>query len=168
MRRKLNQREIKSLFSVMPVLEFLIAEYLSHNLTVHCVSVWFTFSLLLLFFFFFLLFAIHFHNIDFSKPGTYIEKRFVDLGILHQFMPFILLYVGFNFIIIAILLQPCKHSGKQTHSEGECRQWSAVYYTSGPKAESPLSQGPRPAFVKSFIPHVHVSEPTTPNSLRLT
>ena len=86
----------------MPVLEFLIAEYLSHNLTVHCVSVWFTFSLLLLFFF--LLFAIHFHNIDFSKPGTYIEKRFVDLGILHQFMPFILLYVGFNFIIIAILL----------------------------------------------------------------
>ena len=53
MRRKLNQREIKSLFSVMPVLEFLIAEYLSHNLTVHCVSVWFTFSLLLLLFFFF-------------------------------------------------------------------------------------------------------------------
>ena len=37
MRRKLNQREIKSLFPVMPVLEFLIAEYLSHNLTVHCV-----------------------------------------------------------------------------------------------------------------------------------
>jgi len=29
-------------------------------------------------------------------------------------------------------------------------QWSAVYYTGGPKAESPLSQGPRPAFVKIF------------------
>ena len=42
------------------------------------------------------------------------------------------------------------HSGKQTHSEGQCRQWSAVYYTGGPKAESPLSQGPRPAFVKIF------------------
>jgi len=41
-------------------------------------------------------------------------------------------------------------SGKQTHSEGQCRQWSAVYYTGGPKAESPLSQGPRPAFVKIF------------------
>ena len=39
-------------------------------------------------------------------------------------------------------------SGKQTHSEGRCRQWSAVYDTGGPKAESPLSQGPRPAFVK--------------------
>ena len=31
-----------------------------------------------------------------------------------------------------------------------CFQWSAVYYTGGPKAESPLSQGPRPAFVKIF------------------
>ena len=42
------------------------------------------------------------------------------------------------------------HSGKQTHSEGQCRQWSAVYYTGGPKAESPLSQGPRPVFVKTL------------------
>ena len=41
-------------------------------------------------------------------------------------------------------------SGKQTHSEGQCRQWSAVYDTGGPKAESPLSQGPRPASVKIF------------------
>ena len=32
-------------------------------------------------------------------------------------------------------------SGKQTHS-GRYRQWSAAYYTGGPKAESPLSQGP--------------------------
>ena len=48
-------------------------------------------------------------------------------------------------------------SGKQTHSEGQCRQWSAVYYTGGPKAEFPLSQGPRPAFVKIFYtPCVHV------------
>ena len=39
-------------------------------------------------------------------------------------------------------------SGKQTHSEGQCKWWSAVYHTSGPKAESPLSQGPRPVFVK--------------------
>ena len=41
-------------------------------------------------------------------------------------------------------------SGKQTHSEGQCREWSAVYYTGGPKAESPLSQGPPPVFVKTL------------------
>ena len=41
-------------------------------------------------------------------------------------------------------------SGKQTHSERHCREWSAVYYTSGPKAESPLSQGPGPVFVKTL------------------
>ena len=38
-------------------------------------------------------------------------------------------------------------SRKQTHSEGQCRWWSAVYYTGGPKAEWPLSQGPQPVFV---------------------
>ena len=42
------------------------------------------------------------------------------------------------------------HSGKQPHSEGQRRQWSAAYYTGGPKAESPLSQGPRPVFVKTL------------------
>ena len=41
-------------------------------------------------------------------------------------------------------------SGKQTHSEGQCREWSAVYYTGGPKAESPLSPGPQPVFVKTL------------------
>ena len=59
-------------------------------------------------------------------------------------------------------------SGKQTHSEGQCRQRSAVYYTGRPKAESPLSQGPRPAFVKIFYsPCVHV-QTHHPNPLRLT
>ena len=42
------------------------------------------------------------------------------------------------------------HAGKQTHSEGQCRWWSAVYYTRGPKAESPLSQEPQPVFVKTL------------------
>ena len=42
------------------------------------------------------------------------------------------------------------HSRKETHSEGQCRQWSAVYDTGGPKAESPLSQGARPVFVKTL------------------
>ena len=31
-------------------------------------------------------------------------------------------------------------SGKQTHSEGQRREWSAVYCIRGPKAESLLSQ----------------------------
>ena len=48
-------------------------------------------------------------------------------------------------------------SRKQTHSEGQCRWCSAVYYAGGPKAESPLSQGPHPAFVKIFYtPSVRV------------
>ena len=42
-------------------------------------------------------------------------------------------------------------SGKQTHSEGQCREWSAVYYTRKPKAESPLSQGPWAVFVWSLF-----------------
>ena len=37
-------------------------------------------------------------------------------------------------------------SGKQTHSEEQCRYWSSVYYTGGPKAEYPLSQ----VFVKTL------------------
>lgn len=41
--KEIKQEEIKSLFPVMQFKEFLIAEYLNHNLTVHCV--WFTFSL---------------------------------------------------------------------------------------------------------------------------
>ena len=42
------------------------------------------------------------------------------------------------------------HSGKQTHSEGQCKQWSAVYYTGRPEAGSPLSQGPQQVFVKTL------------------
>ena len=35
-------------------------------------------------------------------------------------------------------------SGKQLNLEGQCRWRRADYYTGRPKAESPLSQGPRP------------------------
>ena len=42
-------------------------------------------------------------------------------------------------------------SGKQTHSKGQCRQWSAVYYTRRPKAESPLSQGTPTEFGENLI-----------------
>ena len=41
-------------------------------------------------------------------------------------------------------------SRKQTHSKGQCRQRSAVYYTGRPKAETPLSQGSQPVFVKTL------------------
>ena len=41
-------------------------------------------------------------------------------------------------------------SGKQTHSDGQCRYWSAVYYTGGPRVESPLRQGLQPVFVKTL------------------
>ena len=52
----------------------------------------------------------------------------------------------FNIIVVATL------SRKQTHSKGQGRSWSAsaVYYTGGPKAESPLSQGPQPGFAKTL------------------
>ena len=47
-----------------------------------------------------------------------------------------------NDIVVAVC------SRKQTYSEGQCREWSAVYCTGGPKAESPLGQGP--VFVKTL------------------
>ena len=53
----------------------------------------------------------------------------------------------FIFLFITLL---ATGSGKQTHSEGQCRSWSAVEYAGGPKAESPFSQGPRPAFMKTL------------------
>ena len=56
-------------------------------------------------------------------------------------------------------------SGKQTHSEGQCRWRSALYYTGGPKEESPLSQGPRPTFVKTLHTLSVLLKPTSPNSL---
>ena len=53
-----------------------------------------------------------------------------------------------NWIPVFIYNVVATRSGKQTHSEGQCRSWGAVDYTGGPKAESPLSQGPQPVFVK--------------------
>ena len=58
-------------------------------------------------------------------------------------------------------------SRKHTHSEGQCRWWSAVYYTGGPKAEFPLSQGPRPTFVKTLYTFSVLLKPTSPDSLNL-
>ena len=59
------------------------------------------------------------------------------------------------------------HSGKQTHSEGQCRWWSAVYYICGPKAEFPLNQGPRPVFVKTLYTLSVLAQTHAPNSVKL-
>ena len=68
-----------------------------------------------------------------------------------------ILHYVMEMFIESVLLFVATCSGKQTPSEEQCREWSAVYYTGGPKAESPLSQGPRPAFVKIFYtPYVRV------------
>ena len=76
------------------------------------------------------------------------------MGSAKAIIIYIILYILVSSISIVLLwlcpnvLATC--SGKQTHSEGQCRQWSAVYYTGGPKAESPLNQGPQPVFVKTL------------------
>ena len=49
-----------------------------------------------------------------------------------------------------LLLQPCILGNKLPQEDNACRQWSAVYYTSTPKAQSSLSQGPQPVFVKTL------------------
>ena len=55
----------------------------------------------------------------------------------------IMLYItSLGLITRNLYLLVLYRSGKQTHSEGQGRQWSAVYYTGGPKAECPLRQGP--------------------------
>ena len=41
----------------------------------------------------------------------------------------------------------CSHTFRETNS---LRRTMQIYYTGGPKAESPLSQGPQSAFVKIF------------------
>ena len=64
--------------------------------------------------------------------------------LLGQFEGHRILWAMVHGVVVAM------RSGKQTHSEGQCREWSAVYYTRGPKAESPLSQGPRQVFVKTL------------------
>ena len=71
-----------------------------------------------------------------------VELAIILMIILPSFWPFI------YELCDKIVVTTC--SGKQTHSEGQCRQWSAAYYTGGPKAESPLSQGPQPVFVKTL------------------
>ena len=58
-------------------------------------------------------------------------------------------------------------SGKQTHPEGQCGEWSALDHTGGPTAESPLSQGPRPVFVKTLYTLSVRAQTHLPNSLKL-
>lgn len=50
-------------------------------------------------------------------------------------------------------------SRKENHSEGQCREWRAVYYTGGPMAESSLAKDPDQLLWKPYIP-VYCSSPT--------
>ena len=43
-------------------------------------------------------------------------------------------------------------SRKENHSEGQCREWRAVYYTGGPTAESSLAKDPDQLLWKPYIP----------------
>ena len=62
----------------------------------------------------------------------------------------------------------CSQAFRGTNSLRRIMQlWSAVYYTSGPKAESPLSLGPRPVFLKTLYTLSVHAKPTSPNSLKL-
>ena len=67
-----------------------------------------------------------------------------------------------------LIIVVAMRSGKQTHSEGQCRQWSVIYYTGGPKAESPLSQGPRPVFVKTLYTLSVLSQTHLPKFLEIS
>ena len=96
----------------MPVLEFLIAEYLSHNLTVHCVSVWFTFSLLLLFFFFCFLLFIFIILIFPSQEHT--QRK--DLWTLVFYISLCLSYCFMWALILLLLLYCYSHAFRETNS----------------------------------------------------
>ena len=63
---------------------------------------------------------------------------------------YIIRNAGLDEAWLQVWLVVAMRSGKQTHSEGQCRSWSAGDYAGGPKAESPFSQGPRPAFMKTL------------------
>ena len=87
------------------------------------------------------------NHIDSSPPGSSVhgifQARVLEWGAI-AFRPI----HAIDNLLVTFVVAMC--SGKQTHSEEQCRQWSAVYYTGGPKAESPLSQGPRRVFVKTL------------------
>jgi len=52
--------------------------------------------------------------------------------------------------VFLILLKPHVLGNKLTQKDNADSGVNAVYYTGGPKAESPLSQGPQPGFVKTL------------------
>ena len=60
------------------------------------------------------------------------------------------------------------HSGKQSHSEDNADSGVQFIILEGPKQSLLLAKDPDQHLWKSFVPHMYVSEPTTPNSFRLT
>ena len=59
------------------------------------------------------------------------------------------------------------HSGKLTQKDN-ADSGVQLITLAGPRQSLLLAKDPDQHLRKSFIPHVYVSEPTTPNSLRLT
>ena len=68
---------------------------------------------------------------------------------------------------IMIVLQPHFLGNKLTQKDNAD---SGVQFITlvGPRQSLLLAKDPDQHLLKSFIPHVYVSKPTTPNSLRLT
>ena len=70
-------------------------------------------------------------------------------------------------VLLKLYLWWCySHAFRETNSLRTMQTVGVQFITPAGPRQSPLSQGPRPAFVK--MPYVYVSEPTTPNSLSLT
>ena len=65
------------------------------------------------------------------------------------------------------LLQPCVPVNKLTQKDN-ADSGVQIITPAGPRQSLLLAKDPHQHLWKSFIPHVYVSESTTPNSLRLT
>ena len=61
-----------------------------------------------------------------------------------------------------------KCSRKQTHSEGQCGYWSAVYYTGGSEAEFPLQPGTPTNFCEHLIYLKCTAQAHIPKFLKLS
>ena len=74
---------------------------------------------------------------------------------LVQFLSLVLIHVPWHYN--SSYCYCCSHAFRETNS---LRRTMQIYYTGGPKAESPLSQGPWPVFVKIFYtPCVRLNPP---------
>ena len=82
------------------------------------------------------------HFESWGEQGCYSEGNLTVSA-----LPIFFFLIGYLIMCVCAgsLSLGCSHAFRETisvHSEGQCRSWRAVDYTGGPKAESPLSQGP--------------------------